>query len=127
MDNVKTGIVSVCGSVEWIMASEPKLLTLYSDVDTKIVKWVWFPYIASGKITLIQGDPGDGKSTMMMHIIAELTTGGAMPDGTAMGKPQRVIYQCSEDGVGDTIKPRLVKIGATVIPISKSENIIFSK
>ena len=94
------------------MANESKLLTLYSDVDTKIVKWVWFPYIASGKITLIQGDPGDGKSTMMMHIIAELTTGGAMPDGTAMGKPQRVIYQCSEDGVGDTIKPRLVKIGA---------------
>ena len=94
------------------MANESKLLTLYSDVDTKIVKWVWFPYIASGKITLIQGDPGDGKSTMMMHIIAELTTGGAMPDGTATGKPQRVIYQCSEDGVGDTIKPRLVKIGA---------------
>lgn len=94
------------------MSDESKLLTLYSDVNTKSVKWVWFPYIASGKITLIQGDPGDGKSTMMMHIIAELTTGGAMPDGTAMGKPQRVIYQCSEDGVGDTIKPRLIKIGA---------------
>ncbi len=94
------------------MSEESKLLTLYSDVNTKSVKWVWFPYIASGKITLIQGDPGDGKSTMMMHIIAELTTGGAMPDGTATGKPQRVIYQCSEDGVGDTIKPRLVKVGA---------------
>lgn len=88
------------------------LLTLYSEVDTKPVKWIWFPYIAAGKITLLQGDPGDGKSTMMMHVIAELTTGGAMPDGTALGKPQRVIYQCSEDGVGDTIKPRLVKVGA---------------
>ena len=49
---------------------------------------------------------------MMLHLIAELSTGGAMPDGTALGKPQRVIYQCSEDGVGDTIKPRLVKLGA---------------
>lgn len=88
------------------------LLTLFSDVHTKPVKWIWFPYIASGKITLLQGDPGDGKSTMMLHIIAELTTGGAMPDGTALGKPQRVIYQCSEDGSADTIKPRLVKMGA---------------
>ena len=94
------------------MAEGSELLTLYSDVQTKPVKWLWFPYIASGKLTLLQGDPGDGKSTMMMHLIAELSTGGAMPDGTALGKPQRVIYQCSEDGAGDTIKPRLVKIGA---------------
>ena len=94
------------------MAEDQGLLTLYSDVQTKTIKWIWFPYIASGKITLLQGDPGDGKSTMMLHVIAELTTGGAMPDGTALGKPQRVIYQCSEDGAGDTIKPRLVKMGA---------------
>ncbi len=88
------------------------LLTLYSDVQTKPVKWLWFPYIASGKLTLLQGDPGDGKSSMMMHIIAEISTGGSMPDGLSLGKPQRVIYQCSEDGAGDTIKPRLVKMGA---------------
>lgn len=88
------------------------LITLYSDVETKPVKWLWFPYIAVGKLTLLQGDPGDGKSTMMMHLISELSTGGAMPDGTAVGKPQRIIYQCSEDGAGDTIKPRLVKLGA---------------
>ena len=94
------------------MAEGSDLLTLYSDVQTKPVKWLWFPYIASGKLTLLQGDPGDGKSSMMMHLIAELSTGGAMPDGTALGKPQRVIYQCSEDGAADTIKPRLVKIGA---------------
>lgn len=94
------------------MAERSELLTLYSDVQTKPVKWLWFPYIASGKLTLLQGDPGDGKSSMMMHIIAELSTGGAMPDGTALGKPQRVIYQCSEDGASDTIKPRLVKMGA---------------
>ena len=94
------------------MTGGSSLLTLYSDVQTKSVRWLWFPYIASGKLTLLQGDPGDGKSTMMMHIIAELSTGGAMPDGTALGKPQRIIYQCSEDGAGDTIKPRLVKMGA---------------
>ena len=60
------------------------LLTLYSEVQTKQIQWIWFPYIAYGKITLSQGGPGDGKSTMMMHLITELSTGGAMPDGTAL-------------------------------------------
>ena len=91
---------------------KPGLLSLYSDVQTKPVSWLWFPYIAYGKLTVLQGDPGDGKSSMMLHLIAEISRGGAMPDGTALGRPQRVIYQCSEDSVGDTIKPRLVKMGA---------------
>ena len=94
------------------MPDKPGLLSLYSDVQTKPVSWLWFPYIAYGKLTVLQGDPGDGKSSMMLHLIAEISRGGAMPDGTALGRPQRVIYQCSEDGVGDTIKPRLVKMGA---------------
>ena len=84
-----------------------ELITLYSDVKTTNVRWLWYPFIAIGKITLLQGDPGDGKSTMMMNLIAELSTGGASPNGQAFGRPQRVIYQCSEDGVSDTIKPRL--------------------
>ena len=61
---------------------------------------------------MLQGDPGDGKSTMMMNLIAEITTGGAFPDGKPLEQPQRVIYQCSEDGVADTIKPRLEEQGA---------------
>ena len=88
------------------------LITLYSDVKTTNVRWLWYPFIAIGKITLLQGDPGDGKSTLMMNLIAELSTGGTTPDGQAFGRPQRVIYQCSEDGVSDTIKPRLEKSGA---------------
>jgi len=91
---------------------ESKLLTLYSDVKAVPVRWLWYPYIAIGKITLLQGDPGDGKSTMMMNLIAELSKGGATPDGKALGRPQRIIYQCSEDGACDTIKPRLESCGA---------------
>lgn len=88
------------------------LLTLYSEVESSPVRWLWYPCIAIGKITLLQGDPGDGKSTMMMNLIAEITTGGAFPDGKPLEQPQRVIYQCSEDGVADTIKPRLEEQGA---------------
>lgn len=95
-----------------VFAVETNLLTLYSDVAAVPVNWLWYPYIAVGKITLLQGDPGDGKSTMMMNLIAELSRGGVTPDGKALGRPRRVIYQCSEDGVGDTIKPRLEEAGA---------------
>ena len=86
---------------------EPALFTLYSTVHASKVNWLWYPYIPEGKITLLQGDPGDGKSTMMMHLIAEITRGGVSPDGIPFGEPGRAVYQCSEDGVADTIKPRL--------------------
>lgn len=49
---------------------------------------------------------------MMMNLIAELSKGGNTPDGKPIGMPKKVIYQCSEDGVSDTIKPRLEKCGA---------------
>lgn len=83
------------------------VITLYSDVTAREVNWVWFPYIALGKITLLQGDPGDGKSTMMMNLIADMTKGRSRLQGQKFQMPQRVIYQCSEDGVADTIRPRL--------------------
>lgn len=90
-----------------MLEKEPSLYTLYSSVHASKVNWLWYPYIPEGKITLLQGDPGDGKSTMMMHLIGEITRGGTTPDGIPFGKPGRVVYQCSEDGVADTIKPRL--------------------
>ena len=89
-----------------------ELLTYYSEVKASPVKWLWYPYIALGKVTLLQGDPGDGKSTVMMNLMAEISRGGATPDGAAFGRPHKIIYQCSEDGVSDTIKPRLEKAGA---------------
>ena len=88
------------------------LVKMYSDVRPMSVNWLWYPYIPYGKITILQGDPGDGKSTMIMNIIAAVSTGGFTPDGKKIKKPQTVIYQCSEDGVADTIKPRLLVAGA---------------
>lgn len=105
---------------------ESKLLTLYSDVTAMPVNWLWEPYIAIGKITLLQGDPGCGKSSMMMNLIAELSKGGATPDGRAFGAPQRIIYQCSEDGAKDTIKPRLVAAGADCRNIAFIDEDVYS-
>ena len=81
------------------------------DISKTKIEWLWYPYIPCGKITILQGDPGCGKSMLMMDIIARLTTGTEMPDGTKF-TPSNVIYQCAEDGYEDTIKPRLEKLGA---------------
>lgn len=83
----------------------------YSEVTATPVEWLWFPFFAYGKISVVQGDPGSGKSIFMMDTIARLTTGRALYDGMH-SDPVNVIYQCSEDGREDTIRPRLERAGA---------------
>ncbi len=84
----------------------------FSSVEPRKVDWLWYPYIPYGKITIIQGDPGEGKSTFILNVAALLTKGSKMPDGTGGGRAHTVIYQCAEDDIADTIKPRLIDAGA---------------
>ncbi len=84
----------------------------YSAVQETNVEWLWYPYIPFGKITLLQGDPGDGKSTFIIDLIARITRGKELPDLQTTSACYNVIYQCSEDNYADTIKPRLIKAGA---------------
>lgn len=95
-----------------ITRPKKKIFEYYSTVATKKVEWLWFPYIPYGKITIIQGDPGDGKSTFMLNVAAIVTNGGILPNSKIKLLPQNVIYQCNEDDVSDTIKPRLISAGA---------------
>lgn len=84
----------------------------YDKIETSDVSWLWYPYIPYGKVTILQGDPGEGKTTMMLQIAANLTSGRSIPDGKDAVRPQNVIFQGAEDGPGDTIKPRLMRAGA---------------
>lgn len=84
----------------------------YSNIESKSVDWLWFPYIPFGKLSVIQGDPGEGKSTFILNLLSLLTRGLPMPDGYHPGQPYVAIYQCAEDGMADTIKPRLEQAGA---------------
>ena len=89
-----------------------KLITM-RDVEAEQIKFLWKPYIAYGKITIVQGDPGDGKTTMMLAIAAALTSGEEIGSGgNAALTPFDVIFQTAEDGLADTIKPRLEQLGA---------------
>jgi hypothetical protein len=92
--------------------NNPRAYAFYSTVQPKAVDWLWYPYIPYGKLTLLQGDPGEGKSTVMLNIAAAVTRGSPMPDGYRISSPHGVVYQCAEDDAADTIKPRLISAGA---------------
>ena len=122
---------------------EPELKLINMDmVEVEQIEWLLYPFIPYGKVTIIQGDPGEGKTTMVLQIIAKLTRGETiLPADSTKDKrididsesdmvdaeniennastqhleaPVNVIYQTAEDGLGDTIKPRLLSgmIGA---------------
>lgn len=81
-----------------------------SEIESKEVEWLWYPYIPYGKLTIIQGDPGSGKTMLILYLAALLSTGSALPtEEDVKHEPCTIIYQTSEDGYDDTIKPRLEK------------------
>ena len=82
-----------------------------SEVGTQAVEWLWEPYIPFGKVTIVQGNPGEGKTTFALRLAAACTTGGTLP-GMKPLPPFQVIYQTAEDGLGDTVKPRLIEANA---------------
>ena len=115
------------------LVPELKLINMET-VEVEQIEWLLYPFIPFGKVTIIQGDPGEGKTTMVLQIIAKLTRGEpillkqqsqkeAQKDSEENLKqkvlsqdnpiqPVNVIYQTAEDGLGDTIKPRLLAAGA---------------
>ena len=104
-----------------------KLINM-ADIEEKKVHWLWYPYIPFGKLTIIQGDPGEGKTTCMLNLVALLTKGEKLPCDSEVRPPINCIYQTAEDGLGDTIKPRLLAAGADcskILVIDESRAALF--
>ena len=93
--------------------TELKIIRM-SEVESQEVKWLWYPFIPYGKLTIIQGDPGDGKTTLVLNIAVKLSKGECLDSDMDVQEPVNVIYQTAEDGLADTVKPRLELAGRTV-------------
>lgn len=81
------------------------------DVESKEVEWLWYPFIPYGKLTIIQGDPGEGKTSFILNLAAKLSQGECFEQEEKQ-EPLNIIYQTAEDGLNDTVKPRLERAGA---------------
>lgn len=84
-----------------------KLISM-DQVPIEEVQWLWYPYIPYGKLTIIHGDPGEGKTTLILRLAALLSQGESLPCDDRPQEPVKIIYQTAEDGLGDAIKPRLL-------------------
>ena len=89
-----------------MQAQELNLIKM-SEIQSEEIEWLWYPFIPYGKLTIIQGDPGDGKTTLALNIAAKLSRGESLDEEMKISEPINIIYQTAEDGLADTVKPRL--------------------
>ena len=87
--------------------AQPVPMLRMADVELTSVDWLWFPYIPFGKLTIIQGNPGEGKTYFAMRLAAACTNRKPLP-GMETLEPFNIIYQTAEDGLGDTVKPLVI-------------------
>ena len=99
------------------------VLTRLSDVKPEKVQWLWPGRIPVGKLVTLDGDPGLGKSTLALELAATITTGGALPDGGYCEQPGAVLLLSAEDGLADTVRPRLDAAGADVTQVHAVEGL----
>ena len=97
-----------------------------SDVVAEEVRWLWEGRIPLGKLTVLEGDPKGGKSTMALDLMARVTTAGVMPDGTPsdLDGPADCVLLTAEDGLADTVRPRLDLAGADASRVHVWEAVI---
>src|SRR5690554_5843627 len=83
-----------------------------SSITPRAIHWAWPGWLALGKLTILAGAGGTGKTTLAIGLIATLTSGGRWPDGTPCSEPRSALIWSSEDDPADTIIPRLIAAGA---------------
>jgi hypothetical protein len=89
-----------------------KVVWCFNDLEEQAVEWLWPGRLPAGKLTLVDGDPSQGKSMMTLDLASRLTAGQAFPDGFVPPEPRSVVLVSCEDGVNDTVLPRLKAMGA---------------
>jgi putative DNA primase/helicase len=83
-----------------------------SEIEPEAIEWIWESRIAVGKHTCIAGEPGTGKSQLSMFIASTISMGGKWPCGEGEAPQGSVIILSAEDGIADTIVPRLHAVDA---------------
>ncbi|MEZ0191839.1 AAA family ATPase [Ralstonia solanacearum] len=99
------------------------LLTCAADVVPEAITWLWPGWLPAGKMAILAGSPGTGKTTLALAIAGIVTKGDTWPDGSKMERPGRVLIWSSEDDPADTLVPRLMAIGADLRHIHFAQSV----
>lgn len=89
-------------------------LTPASSITPVAIRWLWPGWVARGKLTVLAGAGGSGKTTLAIGLIGTLTSGGRWPDGEICTEPANALIWSSEDDPADTLVPRLMAAGANL-------------
>jgi hypothetical protein len=95
-----------------------------SDVRSRATEWLWTGWLPAGKLSILDGDPGLGKSLVTLDLCARLTSGRAWPDDQPSGQPCNVVVLNAEDSIEDTVRPRLEALGADLERVYFLEGVI---
>lgn len=107
LDAKKDRILNAEENVGWSSRSAELIFRKCSDIEAKPIHWLWPGRIARGKLTMIAGNPGLGKSQLTVDIAAIVSTGGQWPVDHALCESGNVLILSAEDGAEDTLRPRL--------------------
>ena len=88
-----------------------------ADIHPETVKWLWEGRIPFGKVTLLESEPGVGKSTLTLELAARVSRGAPMPLSKTHVEPSNVVIFSGDDGLADTVRPRLDAAGADLTKI----------
>jgi hypothetical protein len=86
--------------------------TTADQIEPEAIRWAWKGYLPAGKLVLLDGDPGRGKSVVLLSWVASVTTGSPLPDGSKPARTGGAVILAAEDGQADTVVPRLIAAGA---------------
>lgn len=89
-------------------------LIRYSSVPDETPRWLMYPYIPFGMITVVHGYPGSGKSSMLLDLVARATRGEVLPDDRRLPEPIATVYLCTESGSLSVTKQMLISAGADI-------------
>ena len=93
------------------------VFTSLADIPPETVRWLWEGRIPLGKVTLLESEPGVGKSTLTLELAARVSRGAPMPHEKAHSDPANVIIFSGDDGLADTVRPRLDVAGADLTKV----------
>lgn len=123
LGEIKSGFTDKMSVDTAVMKLRKHGVKMMSEFEVKETKFLWYPYIPMDKVTIIQGDPGGGKTTLILDLIAKVSKAKPELGGHKLDTSNKTsIYLTAEDGYGDTVVPRLIQSDADLKEILAVQN-----